>query len=69
MGHAITPSASARAPLTRTSDVLLVLQNGGSVRAVPGDRDLLELFDRDGREVPAWQTAIKNAKARREQQP
>ena len=66
MGHAITPSAGARAPLTRTSDVLLVLQNGGSVRT--GHDGLLELYDRNCQEVPAWQTAIKNAKARREQQ-
>lgn len=62
MSHAITPTDRGRAPLTRKAEVLQVLAAGG--RTGPGHRgDLLELFDRNGRPVPAWQNAIKGALA------
>jgi len=66
MSHAITPTdRGRRPPLTRSSDVLLVLRTGGTVQRVP-DTGLLSLFDRDGNSVAAWQQAIKSAQQRME---
>ncbi|HFL2038683.1 TPA: hypothetical protein ACG4N3_000539 [Stenotrophomonas maltophilia] len=47
-------------PLTKKSQVLLVLKAGG--RIVTGHRPgLLQLLDAEGSPVPAWQTALKAA--------
>lgn len=47
-----------RGVLTRKADVLAVLQAGGHVK----QRDnLVALFDAAGRQVQAWQTAIRSA--------
>ncbi|WP_262098368.1 hypothetical protein [Stenotrophomonas maltophilia] len=47
-------------PLTKKSQVLLVLRAGG--RIVVGHRPgLLQLLDAEGSSVPAWQTALKAA--------
>ncbi|MDG9761679.1 MULTISPECIES: hypothetical protein [Stenotrophomonas] len=47
-------------PLTKKSQVLLVLRAGG--RIAPGHRPgLLQLLDADDSPVPAWQTALKAA--------
>ncbi|GGK08820.1 hypothetical protein [Luteimonas terricola] len=48
-------------PLTRTEQVLKVLKAGGFVRAKRDESGILRLLDADGREVPAWQNAIKAA--------
>lgn len=46
--------------LTRKAQVIEVLKAGGKVRR--GERaGLYALVDKDGREVDAWQTAIKSA--------
>lgn len=62
MSHAITPTAAGtpieRGTLTRTADVLAVLNAGGRAQR---RGDLYQLFDRDGHELKAWQTAIKTA--------
>lgn len=55
------------ATLTRTEQVLEVLRAGG--RAEPGrgnNQGVWRLFDADGKEVCAWNHAIKSAAARQE---
>lgn len=48
--------------LTKKSEVLAVIKAGGKVRR--GHRQgLVALVDKDGHQVPAWQTAIKSAVA------
>lgn len=46
--------------LTRKAQVLAVIKAGGKVRSGQRAR-LWTLLDKDGRELPAWQTAIKSA--------
>ncbi|MBN8714616.1 MAG: hypothetical protein J0H50_11720 [Xanthomonadales bacterium] len=46
--------------LTRKAQVLAVIKAGGKVRSGQRAR-LWVLLDKHGREVPAWQTAIKGA--------
>lgn len=49
-------------PLTKKSQVLLVLRAGGRIAA--GHRSgLLQLLGADGGPIPAWQTALKAAKS------
>ncbi|MEN5271885.1 hypothetical protein [Stenotrophomonas lactitubi] len=49
-------------PLTKKSQVLQVLNAGG--RIVTGHRPgLLQLLDADDSPIPAWQTALKAARA------
>jgi hypothetical protein len=55
--------------LTKTEQVLEVLRAGG--RAEPGRGDnqgVWRLFDADGKEVPAWNNAIKTAAAIKDNQ-
>lgn len=46
--------------LTRKDQVLAVIKAGGKAR-LTGRARLWALVDKDGHEVPAWQTAIKSA--------
>lgn len=49
-------------PLTKKSQVLLVLRAGGHIAA--GHRPgLLQLLDADDSPIPAWQTALRAARA------
>ncbi|MBN5074427.1 hypothetical protein JY427_02045 [Stenotrophomonas maltophilia] len=55
-----------RDPLTKKSEVLLVLRAGG--RIVAGHRPgLLQLLGADDSPIPAWQTALKAAQPSRAQ--
>ena len=53
--------------LTRTDQVLAVLRAGGSAGFNPTTR-LWALFDAQGRQLNAWQNAIKAAAAIQEKQ-
>lgn len=46
--------------LTKMSDVTTIIRGGGSVRKT-GQGGLLALYDADGKQVDAWQNAIKAA--------
>ncbi len=46
--------------LTKMSDVVTIIRGGGSVRKV-GQGGLLALYGADGKQVDAWQNAIKAA--------
>jgi len=46
--------------LTKMSDVTTIIRGGGSVRKT-GQVGLLALYDADGKQVDAWQNAIKAA--------
>lgn len=46
--------------LTKMSDVVTIIRGGGSVRKV-GQGGLLALYGADGKQVEAWQNAIKAA--------
>ena len=46
--------------LTKMSDVTTIIRGGGSVRKA-GQGGLLALYDADGKQVDAWQNAIKAA--------
>ncbi len=49
-----------RPTITRTEQVLKELRKGARIEAT-GAGGLLRLVDRKGRELPAWQTALKTA--------
>ncbi|MGN6229142.1 MAG: hypothetical protein ACTHNM_17085 [Dyella sp.] len=49
--------------LTRTDQVQKVLREGGRIEAT-GEGSLVRLIDRTGKEVPAWQAAMKTAQKR-----
>ena len=46
-----------RPTITRTDQVLKALRKGARIEAT-GERGLLRLVDRNGVELPAWQTAL-----------
>lgn len=57
-----------RPTLTRTEQVLKAMRKGARIVAT-GERSLLRLVDRTGTEIPAWQTALKNAATSRDGTP
>ncbi|HEL3250948.1 TPA: hypothetical protein UMZ03_001383 [Stenotrophomonas maltophilia] len=61
---AVTENHQRTPPLTKKAQVAEILRAGG--RIVPGARDgLLRLLDQFGREIPAWQTALRAAQGAR----
>lgn len=52
----------SRPTLTRVDQVRKALSKGARIEAT-GERGLLRLIDRKGNQLPAWQTALKNAQA------
>lgn len=53
--------------LTRTDEVLAVLRAGGRAEQGRGNNQgVWRLFDAAGKEVPAWNNAIKTAAAHKE---
>jgi hypothetical protein len=54
--------SAASQTLTRTDEVLAVLRAGGRAQQGHGDQaGLWSLFDAAGRQLPAWNNAIKAA--------
>lgn len=54
-----------RPTLTRTEQVLKAVHHGARIETT-GERGLLRLVDRQGEEIPAWQTALKAAQKQTE---
>ncbi len=50
-----------RPTLTRADQVLKAVRKGARIETA-GELGLLSLLDRNGREVPAWQSAINEAR-------